>query len=92
MHGNAQTVETLIGLKQTAPAYGRFEVKPRLGGMKRASVKVPTPHGPIWVNATADFVCGRRPVGFPILNGAIETIILPRQARDKHRLGKTDQN
>jgi alpha-L-rhamnosidase len=47
------TVETLVGLKQTAPAFARFTVKPQLGGLDSLSVKVPTPYGAIWVNATS---------------------------------------
>ena len=47
------TVNGIMGLSQTAPAYKAFTVKPRLGGVKSASVKVPTPHGAIWINATA---------------------------------------
>lgn len=48
----AATVETLVGLRQTAPAWSRAEVKPRLGGMEHVSVKVPTPYGSLMVNAT----------------------------------------
>ena len=50
------TVETLVGLKQTAPAYARFTVKPQLGGVERLAVKIPTPHGALWVNATSGAV------------------------------------
>ena len=46
------TVNGIMGLAQTAPAYKSFTVKPRLGGVESASVKVPTPHGYIWINAT----------------------------------------
>ena len=50
------TVDNLIGLAQTAPGFARFTVKPRLGGLKSLTVKIPTPHGPIWVNATGSTV------------------------------------
>ena len=45
-------VESLAGLRQTAPAWATFEVKPRLGGLQRLSLKVPSARGAIWVNAT----------------------------------------
>ena len=48
----AGTVETVVGLRQTAPAFARFVVKPQLGALESVSVKLPTPHGAIWVNAT----------------------------------------
>jgi alpha-L-rhamnosidase len=47
-------VDALVGLQQTAPGYKTFTVKPRLGGLASLSVKIPTPHGALWVNATAD--------------------------------------
>lgn len=47
------TLETVVGLRQTAPAFARFMVKPQLGGLESFCVKVPTPHGAIWVNATS---------------------------------------
>ena len=47
------TVNGIMGLSQTAPAYKEFTVKPRLGEVKSASVKVSTPHGYIWINATS---------------------------------------
>ena len=47
------TVNGIMGLAQTAPAYKAFDVKPRLGGVARASVRVPSPHGFIEINATA---------------------------------------
>lgn len=50
------TVDNLVGLKQTAPGYARFSVKPQLGGLTSLTVKIPTPHGPIWVNATSSTV------------------------------------
>ena len=47
------TVNGIMGLTQEAPAYKSFSVKPRLGGVASATVKVPTPHGYIWINATS---------------------------------------
>ena len=47
-------VENLVGLQQTAPGYKTFTVKPRLGGLANLSVKIPTPHGALWVNATGN--------------------------------------
>ena len=42
-----------MGLSQTSPAYATYTVQPMLGGVDKASVKVPTPHGFIIINATA---------------------------------------
>ena len=47
------TVNGIMGLTHEAPAYKAFSVKPRLGGVQSASVKVPTPHGHIWINASS---------------------------------------
>ena len=41
-----------MGIVQTAPAFGSFTVKPRIGSLKHASITVPTLRGPILVNAT----------------------------------------
>lgn len=46
------TVNGLMGLKQTSPTFATFDVKPRLGGVTSASVKVPTARGFIVINAT----------------------------------------
>jgi hypothetical protein len=48
----AASVNNLVGLRQTAPAYATFEVRPRLGGLQHVEVTVPSPYGPIRVNAT----------------------------------------
>ena len=58
-------VNGIMGLTQTAPAFATFDVKPKLGGVASASVKVPTPHGSIVINATAtstavDIPCNTR--------------------------------
>ena len=42
-------VENLVGLKQTAPGFARFTVKPQLGSLTSLTVKIPTPHGAILV-------------------------------------------
>ena len=52
----AATVNNVVGLRQTAPAYATFEVRPRLGGLQHVAVTVPSPYGPIRVNATPSLV------------------------------------
>jgi alpha-L-rhamnosidase len=44
-------VHGLIGIEQTSPGYASFTVRPRLGGLKHASIKLPTLFG--FINATA---------------------------------------
>ena len=45
-------VHGLIGIRATAPGYQTFTVRPRLGGLQHASVRVPTLYGYINVTAT----------------------------------------
>jgi len=40
-----------MGIEQTAPAFGSFTVKPRIGSLTKASIRVPTLRGPIAVDA-----------------------------------------
>ncbi len=44
-------VHGLLGIQQTSPGYQTFEVKPRLGDLSHATVKVPTLYG--FINVTA---------------------------------------
>ena len=44
-------VQGLLGLTATAPGHQRFTVRPRLGGLEYASVRVPTLYG--FINITA---------------------------------------
>lgn len=47
-------VEGLLGVQQTAPTYASFTVRPRLTtALSFANLKIPTPRGPIIVNATS---------------------------------------
>ncbi len=41
----------LMGIEQTAPAFANFTVKPRIGSLDRAVIRVPTLRGPIAVEA-----------------------------------------
>ena len=41
----------LMGIEQTAPAFGTFTVKPRIGSLDKAAIRVPTLRGPISVEA-----------------------------------------
>ncbi len=44
-------VHGLLGIHQTSPGYQTFEVKPRLGDLSHATVKIPTLYG--FINVTA---------------------------------------
>ena len=41
----------LLGIRPTAPGFAAYEVKPRLGGVARATYRYPTPRGAIVVEA-----------------------------------------
>ena len=41
----------LLGIRPTAPGFATYEVKPRLGGVARATYRYPTPRGAIVVEA-----------------------------------------
>jgi hypothetical protein len=45
-----------MGLRQTAPGYATFTVKPKLGGLLHASITVPTIKGLINITAAPDVV------------------------------------
>ena len=53
----------LLGVQQTAPAWGAFTVQPRLGGLAHAALKIATPRGPIDVTANATHTMLRGPCG-----------------------------
>ena len=40
-----------MGIQQTSPGFSTFTVRPRLGSMANASIKVPTLRGPVEVEA-----------------------------------------
>lgn len=42
----------VLGVRPTAPGFGTMTIDPYLGSLRRASGRVPTPHG--WVTATID--------------------------------------
>ena len=42
----------VMGLRQTAPGFATFTVRPKLGGLAHAAITVPTLRGPITINAT----------------------------------------
>ena len=56
-------VNGIMGVAQTAPAWGAFTVKPRLGGVEAASLTLPTLRGPIQVNASAHATALQVPCG-----------------------------
>jgi len=47
-------VHGVMGLRQTAPGFASFEIKPTLGKVASASLKVPSPRGFITINATSN--------------------------------------
>ena len=53
----------IMGVAQTAPAWAAFTVRPRLGGLARASITLPTLRGPISVEANASATALRAPCG-----------------------------
>jgi len=66
----------LIGLQQTSPGFATYTVKPKLGGLKTASVIVPTLRGYIKIEASP----GNLKVDVPCNTQA--TLCLPRSAHD----------
>ena len=53
----------LMGLRQTAPAWGEFTVAPRLGGLGSASLRIPTLRGSIAVQANGSHTVLAAPCG-----------------------------
>jgi hypothetical protein len=66
----------VLGVHQTAPAFGTFTIKPKLGSLQHASISVPTIRGPVNVTAAAGVLDVHVPCG------ALATLCLPRSARD----------
>lgn len=50
----ADLVRFVLGITPAEPGYAAVRVAPRLGGLEWARATVPTPHGPITVEARAD--------------------------------------
>ena len=69
----------LMGVQQTAPGFQQFIVKPKLGGLTRANITVPTIRGHIHVSASPGLV----EVAVPCNTAA--TLCIPRAASDKLR-------
>jgi len=53
----------IMGIVQTAPAFGTFTVKPRIGSLRSASIKVPSLRGFITVNASGAATAAGVPCG-----------------------------
>merc|ERR1712217_187620 len=66
----------LMGVHQTAPAFAKFTVKPKIGSLKHASITVPTLRG--YINVTA--APGAIEVGVPC--NTLATLCIPRSASD----------
>ncbi|MFF9075070.1 alpha-L-rhamnosidase C-terminal domain-containing protein [Streptomyces sp. NPDC014646] len=56
-----------LGVTPAEPGYGRVRVAPRLGTLSGARGEVPTPHGPVRVDATPDRVRVTSPVPVEVL-------------------------
>ena len=46
----------VMGIQQTAPGFGSFTVRPKIGGLQHASITVPSIKGLINVTATSDIL------------------------------------
>lgn len=66
----------LLGVQQTAPGWANFTVRPRLGGLTHASLRVPTIRGFIDVTAAP----GALAVDVPC--NSLAQLCLPRSAHD----------
>ena len=71
-------VNNLLGITPTSPGFATFTVKPKLGSLQHATVKVPTLHGFISVAATP----GRVAVNVPCNTWAHVCLMAPVELRD----------
>ena len=64
----------IMGVHQTAPAWATFAVKPTLGGLRHATITVPTIRGPVNVTAAPALLEVHVPCG------SAATVCIPRSA------------
>lgn len=69
----------LMGIEPLAPGWTKIQICPRLGALKWAEARTPTPHGPVFVRAEAgpDY---QLTVGIPANTTA--TVLVPARAAD----------
>ena len=74
-------VHGLLGVQPTAPGYRTFTIKPRMGGLAHASLRLPTLYGFINVTATPSSLS----INVPCNTMAKACILLPEALRSSRR-------
>ena len=75
----------VLGVRPLAPGFAKLEIQPQLGGLKMASGKVPTPLGPVTVEAEGASGELQR-IDATIPDGAVARLVFPESVSGQRAL------